>query len=119
PPGRAGVVRTIEPRRAGTDALRDDAASAELRRLRARRFLGSARRTWCSAPRLCRGFGTRSAAAATAPRALFRRSLNQRINDVRAPAIDVEGDAAERSFRKIGLQACPVFAAVRGFPDTA
>ncbi|PYR59366.1 MAG: hypothetical protein DMF85_07970 [Acidobacteria bacterium] len=77
PPGRAGVVRTIEPRRAGTDALRDDAASAERRRLRARRFLGGARRAWCSAPRLCPGFGTRSAAAATAPRALFRRSLNQ------------------------------------------
>src|SRR5205807_2993196 len=32
---------------------------------------------------------------------------------------DVEGDAAERSFRKTGLQACPVFAAVGGLPDAA
>ena len=48
-----------------------------------------------------------------------RRAFDQRVEDVRTLAIDVEGDAAERSVGKPVLQPRPGLAAVGRLPDAA
>src|SRR5439155_24320279 len=95
---RAGIVTTVE---AGRLSVQRAAAAPE-----SAAGLGAG-------PFLC---GRASRAAAATGR---RRPFDQRIENVRPLAVDIERDAAKRSFGNAGLEPGPGFAAVGRFPDPA
>src|SRR4029079_9912840 len=119
-PRGAAVIRSIEAGRGVVDAdgraASAAATAASLRRFFRARLCAAGRAGAARTLRAARRPLRTGPAAAAAAR---RRAFDRRIKNVGALAIDVEADAAERSFGQAGLQPRPRVAAVGGLPDAA
>ena len=102
PPRRARIVGPIEAGRRVVQRLTPAAARSAAGR-GAWSLFGAAR--WCAARRACAAAGRR------------RRPFDQRVQNARALAINVDADASERSLGDAALQPRPRLAGVGRFPD--